>query len=256
LKDASHVQDLKFRLMTVDLLRLAKKRFTYRKLSQLVGLQITVLSRYVKGHVLPSSDRASKIWDALSAVVGLEHELWSRVKFDELGYFDNTGIIGSSTLLQMAAQDTLAKFAGKRITKVLTAAVDGIPLATMVAQAIGVDLVIAKKNKDVGVQEFIEETYIPTETGLIMALYMPKGAVKRGDGVLIVDDIIRTGETQKALINLVNRCKAEPVGIYALVTIGEDVKNKVNAPQNCKIETVLKITSKQLQGHFKTENPA
>ncbi|MEM2905900.1 MAG: phosphoribosyltransferase family protein [Candidatus Bathyarchaeia archaeon] len=244
LKAISHAHDLKFRLMTVDLLRLAKKRFTYRKLSQLVGLQVTVLSRYVKGHVLPSSDRAVKMWAALSPVVGLEHELWARVKFDEHGYFDNTGIIGSSTLLQMAAQDALGKFAGRRVTKVLTAAVDGIPLGTMVAQAVSVDLVIAKGAKEVGVPEFVEETYIPEDTGMMIAFYVPKGAIKRGESVLIVDDVIRTGYTQNALINLVQKCRAEPAGVYALVAIGDDAESKVHAPPECKVETVIKVKPK------------
>jgi len=245
LKAISHAHDLKFRLMTIDLLRLAKRRFTYRRLSQLVGLQVTVLSRYVKGHVLPSSDRAVKIWAALSPVVGLEHELWARVKFDEHGYFDNTGIIGSSTLLQMAAQDALGRFAGRRVTKVLTAAVDGIPLGTMVAQAISVDLVIAKAAKEVGVPEFIEENYIPLDTGMMMAFYVPKGAIKRAESVLVVDDVIRTGETQNALINLVQKCRAEPAGIYALVAIGENPESRIQAPPGCKVEAVIKVRPKQ-----------
>ncbi|MBS7613294.1 adenine phosphoribosyltransferase, partial [Candidatus Bathyarchaeota archaeon] len=79
----SHIQDLIFRMMTVDLLRIAKERFTYRELSQMVGLQITVLSRYVKGHVLPSTERAKSIWKTLNPIVGLEKELLETVKFDE-----------------------------------------------------------------------------------------------------------------------------------------------------------------------------
>ena len=52
----------------------------------------------------------------------------------------------------------------------MTAAVDGIPLATAVAAALGVDIVVAKKNKEVGVQDFIEETYIPGDSAMVMSL--------------------------------------------------------------------------------------
>ena len=47
---------------------------------------------------------------------------------------------------------------GKRVTKVLTAAVDGVPLATMVANALGVNVIVAKRNKEVGVKAFLDET--------------------------------------------------------------------------------------------------
>jgi len=243
----SHIQDLKFRMMTVDLLRIAKSRFTYRELSQMVGLQITVLSRYVKGHVLPSTDRARAIWKTLNPIVGLEKELWEKIKFNNDGYFDNTNIIGNSSILHLASQDALARFAGRRITKVLTAAVDGIPLATMVAQAINVNLVIAKRSKEVGVKEFVEETYVPKGTGMMVTLYIPKDSIKKNDSVLIVDDVIRTGETQRALIDLVHKCKAEVTGIYALVAIGDEFERRLSIPPGCKFETVVRIVPERIK---------
>jgi adenine phosphoribosyltransferase len=243
----SHIQDLIFRMMTVDLLRIAKERFTYRELSQMVGLQITVLSRYVKGHVLPSTERAKSIWKTLNPIVGLEKELLETVKFDEDGYFDNTKIIGDSSLLHLASQDALAKFAGRRVTKVLTAAVDGIPLATMIAQAIGVNLVIAKSTKEIGVKEFIEETYVPSNTGMIVTFYIPKDSIKKTDSVLIVDDVVRTGETQRALINLVQKCKAEVTGIYTLVAIGDEFERRLNLPPRCKFEAVIRIVPERIK---------
>jgi len=47
--------------MTIELLNLAKNYYTYRELAQIIGLPETVLSRYVKGHVLPSIHRAKEI---------------------------------------------------------------------------------------------------------------------------------------------------------------------------------------------------
>ena len=77
----SHLNDLKFRLMTIDMLRLAKKSYTYRELSSKTKLPMTVLSRYVKGHVLPGSSRAREIWRTLENLVGIESELRRRIKF-------------------------------------------------------------------------------------------------------------------------------------------------------------------------------
>ena len=237
----SHLNDLKFRLMTIDLLRMAKKNYTYRELSSLTKLPMTVLSRYVKGHVLPGSSRARGIWRTLESLVGIEKELRRRIKFDEFGYFDNTSIISDTSLLKQASQYVFSKFAGRRITKVLTAAVDGVPLATLICSALGTDLIIAKKTKEIGVREFIEETFIPAGSAMIMSLYIPRGIIRRGDSVLIVDDVIKSGETQRAMINMVHTSKAEVAGIYALIAIGDQWKKRLSEATNFPVEVVLTI---------------
>ncbi len=127
------------------------------------------------------------------------------------------------------------------MTKVLTAAVDGIPLATMVANELGINLVIAKRNKEVGVTAFLEETYALRDSGVTMTLYVPKNSIKRRDSVLVVDDMIKTGETQNALINLVRKARAELSGIFTLLAIGEDWNKGLNLPKGCPVEVVTKI---------------
>ncbi len=240
---STHAEDLKLRLVTIELLRTAKRQHTYRELSAKTGLPVTVLSRYAKGHVLPNITRARKLWKTLKKMVGLEVELHRKIHFNSDGYFDNTEIITDYNILRQAAHHALAAFAGKRVTRVLTAAVDGVPLATMVASQLGINLVIAKWNKEVGVPAFLEETYVLSNSGVTMTLYIPKNAMKRRDSVLIVDDMIKTGETQNALINFVRKAKAELSGIFTLIAIGEDWKESLNLPKGCPVEVVTKVTS-------------
>jgi len=230
--------------MTIKLLHTVKKKHTYREISQWTGLPVTVLSRYVKGHVLPTSNRAKDIWKSLQKVADLESTLTSRIKFDEKGYFDNTQIISDISLLRLATQFVVSKFAGRRITKVLTAATDGIPLATLVASSLDVDLVFAKKGREVGVKDYIEESYIPLDSGVVVTFYVPKDAMKKADSVLIVDDIIRTGETQEALIHLVDKIRAEIAGVFVLIAVGKDWKEKLHAPPNSPVEALTEIERK------------
>ena len=239
---STHAENLKFRLMTIELLRTAKKQYTYRELSSRTKLPVTVLSRYAKGHVLPNTERARLLWRTLTRMVGLQIELRRIIRFNSEGYFDNTSIIGDFNILRQAAHHALAVFAGRRVTKVLTAAVDGIPLSTMVANSLGVNLVIAKWTKEVGVPSFLEETYVWRDSGVTMTLYVPKDALKRRDSVLIVDDMIKTGETQAALVNLVHKAKAEVSGVYSLIAVGDEWQKKLSLPKGCPVEVVTKIT--------------
>src|SRR5947209_8016206 len=97
MKDTSRILDLKYKLMTIELLNLAKKRYTYRELSQMVHLPETVLSRYVKGHVLSTADRAEEINRTLQEYMSVEREVQERIKLYDLRYFDNTAIINDTT---------------------------------------------------------------------------------------------------------------------------------------------------------------
>jgi hypothetical protein len=72
LDGGSRISDLKYKLMTIELLNLAKNYYTYRELSQIIGLPDTVLSRYVKGHVLPTMDRALYINKTMQKIMPLE----------------------------------------------------------------------------------------------------------------------------------------------------------------------------------------
>ena len=243
---SSRILDLKYKLMTIELLNLAKKTYTYRELSGLIHLPETVLSRYVKGHVLPTTERAKEINETLQKHMSLDKELVGRIRFDDQNYFDNTGIINDTMLLERCVQFAVDKFAGKRITKIMTAAVDGIPLATLLAHRLNCGLVVAKKNREVGVREFIEEVFTPhPKTAIIRSLFVSKDAIRRGECILIADDIIDTGETQRAMIKIAQRAKAEVTGIFALVSVGNEWKSRIESMGNIRVEVVTPLIKKE-----------
>jgi len=227
--------------MTVELLRSATRvgggRYTYQELATEIGLPVTMLSRYAKGHVLPNSERSREIWRVLNKLVGLREEI-QKILLNEEGYFEDVKTIGNINLLRQAANHALARFAGKRVTKILTANLESVPLATMVADLFGINLILAKENRTVGISEYIEETHILGNTGILSALYLPRNAIERRDSVLIVDFSIRNGEIQKALINLVRKARAEISGIYSLLAIGNEWRKKIDLRIGTEVEII------------------
>ena len=147
-------------MMITDLLKVASERHTYQELSEFLGLSPPILSRYMRGHVLPSYSRAQGLYEKLMEITNIKNELKSRINFDEEGYFDNTPLVSEITWLKIMSNYALEKFAGRRVTKVLTAAVDGIPVSTLVSNLLGVDIIVAKSTKEVGINDFVEVQYI------------------------------------------------------------------------------------------------
>jgi adenine phosphoribosyltransferase len=241
LTEETHVAEIKKRMKAVELLKIMKKTHTYEELSKITKLPITVLNRYVKGHVLPSKSRADELFEIFDKEFDLKEEISRRIKFDGRGYFDNTELLGDTILLRVISQMVSEKFAGKKVTKVLTAAVDGIPIATQIANLLEAQLVIAKRTRDVGVSKFLEESYSPSFSGVLMTLYLPKGALTSKDNVLIVDDIVRSGETQRALVNLAEKSGVKIVGIFFIISIGKSWEKKIKAPPNAIVEVALHL---------------
>ena len=220
----TRVRELKYRMMITDLLKVASETHTYQQLSDLLDLSPPILSRYMRGHVLPSYKRAQGLYEKLMDITDIKEELKKRITFDDEGYFDNTPLVSEITWLKIMSNYALEKFAGRRVTKVLTAAVDGIPVSTRVSNLLDVDLVVAKDQKEVGISDFIEETYIPKGSAIRKSLYVPRRAIRKRDSVLIIDDVVRTGETVQGLVDLVSNQRADIAGIYVLVTVGDEWK--------------------------------
>jgi adenine phosphoribosyltransferase len=220
----TRVRELKYRMMITDLLKVASESHTYQQLSDVLDLSPPILSRYMRGHVLPSYKRAQGLYEKLMEITDIKEELKKRINFDDEGYFDNTPLVSEITWLKIMSNYALEKFAGRRVTKVLTAAVDGIPVSTLVSNLLDVDLVVAKDQKEVGISDFIEETYIPKGSAIRKSLYVPRTAIRKRDSVLIIDDVVRTGETVQGLVDLVSNQRADIAGIYVLVTVGDEWK--------------------------------
>ena len=238
----TRVRELKYRMMITDLLKVASESHTYQQLSDFLDLSPPILSRYMRGHVLPSYKRAQGLYEKLMEITDIKEELKKRINFDDEGYFDNTPLVSEITWLKIMSNYALEKFAGRRVTKVLTAAVDGIPVSTLVSNLLDVDLVVAKDQKEVGISDFIEETYIPKGSAIRKSLYVPRTAIKRRDSVLIIDDVVRTGETVQGLVDMVSNQRADIAGIYVLVTVGDEWKTYL---QECvskySFETLIEL---------------
>jgi adenine phosphoribosyltransferase len=74
-----------------------------------------------------------------------------------------------------------------------------------------------------------------------MTLYIPKEAIKKRDSVLVVDDMIKSGETQAALVNLVRKAKAELSGVFSLIAVGEEWKKTLKLSGECPIEVITYV---------------
>ncbi len=206
-------------LRAVAVLRMLKETRTYDELADCTGLPAGDLNRYVNGHVLPGADRARDLVedagrDALTA------ELDRRVEFDDDGYADNSAVVFDQTFLDLVAPVAADAVGFDRPDVVLTAATDGITLGAAMASHFDARVVYAKQSKETAVEEFIESRQ-RVSPGIELTYYLPARALSPTDTVLIVDDLIRSGETQALLLDVAEQAGATVAGVFALIAVGE-----------------------------------
>ncbi len=239
----SRVADVKTRVSSVELLATLKKSYSYKDLSSVLDLSPPILSRYVRGHVLPSAARSEKF------IATFREKLLRKMIFDEVrvsadGSYDISSVVSNVGLLRQIAKVVYSEFSLVSVDRVLTMEVDGVPLATEVAGEFNVSLAVARDERDLGVQDFLEQkaVYSPST---VKYLYLAKSAIKKGDHVLIVDDMVRSGTTIEALTVLVERMRAKIVGIFAIASVEQAMPRlKSRLGLTCPIESLVALEQK------------
>jgi len=206
-------------LQAVAVLRMLKETRTYEELSEVTGLPAGDLNRYVNGHVLPGAERAREVVEGIGREA-LADELRARVSFDDEGYVDNSAVVFDQSFLDLVAPVAANSFGFERPDVVLTAATDGITTGAAMASYFDARLAYAKKSKETAVEEFIESRQ-RLASGIELTYYLPSEALSSGDSVLIVDDLIRSGETQELLLDIARQADAPIAGVFALIAVGD-----------------------------------
>jgi adenine phosphoribosyltransferase len=207
-------------LQAVAVLRMLKETRTYDELADLTDLPAGDLNRYVNGHVLPGVERARQVVEGVGREA-LATELEARVTFDDEGYVDNSGVVFDQSFLDLVAPVAANAFGFERPEVVLTAATDGITLGAAMASYFDARLAYAKKSKETAVEEFIESRQ-RLASGIELTYYLPAAALSPKQSVLVVDDLIRSGETQELLLDIAAQADAEVVGVFTLIAAGDE----------------------------------
>jgi adenine phosphoribosyltransferase len=228
-------RQLQTQLSAIKFLRVLKHGRTYHELSQLLSIPPVVLNRYVKGHVLPEIARAEQILEFCSNKE-LAKQAQQLLAVDEDGFIDNTSLLSDTPFLATIADLVASRF--PNTSKVLTAAVDGIPPAVLIAAALGVPCLFAKREREIGVSKFIESRY-KLSGGQMVNYFLPAITLKPRDRVLIVDDLLRSGETQAVLVEMVQMTQATLIGIFSLIQIGEEGVLRLQRSVTCPIERLV-----------------
>ena len=156
-------------------------------------------------------------------VAGLERDLPICPLNDKLSIAGFV-IFGDQALTVACARELLAK--APKYDYIITAEAKGIPLAhEMARQAGDAKYILARKGPKLYMRDIFSVTVNSITTAKEQKLYLDgaDAALMKGKKILIVDDVISTGESLKALEALVEKAGGEICGRMAILAEGDAI---------------------------------
>jgi adenine phosphoribosyltransferase len=126
------------------------------------------------------------------------------------------------------------------IDKIVTIEAMGIPIATALSQKMNLPFNIIRKRS----YGLTGEVNIKQVTGYSKSELFING-LKKGDKIVIVDDVLSTGGTLKAVVSKINEIDVDIKGVFIAINKGDIVKNIL---KNFKIDLNILVTIKVEDG--------
>ncbi|MCG3216513.1 MAG: hypothetical protein KAS63_07310, partial [Candidatus Heimdallarchaeota archaeon] len=182
---------------------------------------------YINGKAIPKSKLKNQLLRVLleeESGVNMKELIISGIESwsDESGIvkINNTQLLTNLKKLQailfLAIQNQIIP---KQVDKIISLEGNSVHMASVLAHLLNVNYVNAREKKPIGTKEsYVED--ISTSIGILNTIYLPIDFIEANERIILVDDIIRTGTSMKALLNLVRKSGGNPVQIIILTGIG------------------------------------
>lgn len=140
------------------------------------------------------------------------------------GYLYLSDMLSNPNIVRKMGVIIAGEYYDAAVDFVLTMETKGIPVALMVADALNVPLIIARRANRVYEGSAVNMTF-PTDNGGVETMSLPRRAVQEGQRTLIVDDFIRKGGTARGMAAMMRELRIDVAGM-AFVLAQEDPEKR------------------------------
>lgn len=147
-------------------------------------------------------------------------------------------------LMDKMGEEFHRRFAGKKITKVLTIEASGIAIACSVARCLGVPVVFAKKSKSINIDGdmYVAEVESFTHKNKNQVI-VSKKYLTPDDHVLIIDDFLANGCALQGLISITESAGATVEGLGIAIEKGFQIGGRVIRNLGYQLESLAIVES-------------
>lgn len=133
-----------------------------------------------------------------------------------VNFKDITPLLEDGDVFKQVVDYLASKYSNQKIDKIVGIDARGFLIAAPLGYKLGTGIAIVRKKGKLPSETIFQEYDLEYGSNTIE---MHKDSIKEGERVLIVDDVLATGGTMKAAVDLVNKLRGEIVGIEFLIEL-------------------------------------
>ena len=149
-------------------------------------------------------------------------------------FYDITGVLVNPDALKFVIEQMVEKYKDQKIDAVAGVESRGFICAAPFAEKLGIPLILIRKKGKLPGDTY--ECSYALEYGTA-TIEVHKSDIKKGQNILVVDDLIATGGTLAAAKNLIEQGGAKVIDFFGVIGLPALNYEKVLAP--CKVTTLI-----------------
>ena len=149
-------------------------------------------------------------------------------------FYDITGVLVNPDALKFVIEQMVEKYTDQKIDAVAGVESRGFIFAASFAEKLGIPLILIRKKGKLPGDTY--ECSYALEYGTA-TIEVHKSDIKKGQNILVVDDLIATGGTLAAAKNLIEQGGAKVIDFFGVIGLPALNYEKVLAP--CKVTTLI-----------------
>jgi len=225
------------RLIAVDLLRVLKSKYNYRKLSALTGFPVSTLTRYLTGKTIPKRSRAERLLKNLLANINISSLIAQNIGGGK-DYSDLSRIMLDPNIIKVLGAHVLSEFIGMKVTSFLSLDVLSIPLASYLSTATSRPLHIIANEPIAFNGDSIPIIFTDHGGMHAKSYWLVLRRNRKRESILAIASHSPDPPFFNSLIDMLTRLKHELVGIF-MVSAREAHLKRMNLPPTLKRSYIL-----------------
>lgn len=129
---------------------------------------------------------------------------------------DITPLLNNAEAFRFAVNSICEYFGSKKVDKIVSMEARGFIFGSVVAYKLGCSFVPVRKKGKLPYKTISIEYELEYGTDV---LEIHEDGIKKGDNVVIIDDVLATGGTAKAVAKLVEKCGGKIIGLGFLIEL-------------------------------------
>ncbi len=154
------------------------------------------------------------------------------------GFLYTVDLFSNPKIIQELGMILAQRFYAANPDVIVTIESRGIPIALMVAQAMGKELVVVRKEHCATDGSVVTLNYYTASSPVLKMMALPRRLLEEGQRALIVDDFAKGGGTIAGLYEMMREFHCEVVGACALIRMPTTQTNHENVISLLELESV------------------